>query len=182
MLIEFDPNKYINELQEAKFGQAEVNQFLKAREEGIAIPRNITDMDVIRKMRKVCKGKNFNVYQQKEILTGILKNVDVEKYTDKKYNRRQMEQIRLGLQKGLDVSIYANPTYSAEIMRHIRILMQSQPTAIVLFFVKYCKTLKEYDLEELRFALEEGVSTKHILSLEKISSSNLKRLRMSLKK
>ena len=54
----------------------------------------------------------FDRFQQKELLTGLEKQVDVSIYAKKEYNSRQMKQMLLGLEENLDVSVYANSEFS----------------------------------------------------------------------
>ena len=64
--------------------------------------------------------KQFDEYQQEEILKGLKDNLDVSIYAKIEFDWSQMEEIRLGLEKNIDVSIYAKPEYSWRIMRKIR--------------------------------------------------------------
>ena len=62
----------------------------------------------------------FDRFQQKELLTGLEKQIDVSIYAKPEYNYRQMKQMLLGLEENLDVSQYAKVEYSWVKMKEIR--------------------------------------------------------------
>ena len=66
----------------------------------------------------------FNEKQQKQILLGIEKKVNVSIYAKPEYSWKQMHQIREGLEAKLDVSEYAKPKYSGQKMEEIRNQLQ----------------------------------------------------------
>ena len=51
----------------------------------------------------------FNEYEQREIIKGLEKNLDVSWYAKQEYSWTQMKQLRKGLEDNLDISWYANP-------------------------------------------------------------------------
>lgn len=63
----------------------------------------------------------YNCFQLRQILNGIISNIDISKYTNPIYTWEQMYEIRLGLEKELDVDIYANPEYDWRKMEQIRL-------------------------------------------------------------
>lgn len=184
MSTDFNVDEFTNELAEAHFTQSEINQFVKAREQSLIIPRRVKDLDVIREFRSVCKGKNLDVYQQQEILLGIEHKVDVSKYADRKFTHVQMEQIRIGLQKGVDITKYVSSSCQPYVMRHLRILMEKKMSKEVIdCFVKKSESMNYFrDLEALRFALEEGVSPEKILKMRNLTHDRLDKERLDLKK
>ena len=64
--------------------------------------------------------RTFDWIQMKEIRTGLEHNLDVTKYANEVFKWSQMREIREGLHDNLDVSVYANPTLSSEQMRTLR--------------------------------------------------------------
>ena len=63
--------------------------------------------------------KQFNEYQQKEILEGLKYDVDVLIYAKPEFDYKQMQEIRYGLEAKVDVSIYATSEYNWEQMNEI---------------------------------------------------------------
>lgn len=179
----FDLDNFTDELEKEHFTQSEINQFVKAREQDLIIPRNVKDLDIIREFRRVCKGKSFNNYQQREILRGVQHHIDTSKYADPKFKYAQMEQIRIGLQKGIEVDIYADPKFAPNVMRHIRILLEKKMSQEVIdCFIKKSASLNYSDTEHLRFALEDGFDPEKVMKMRDLSASRLDKERLSLNK
>ena len=65
--------------------------------------------------------KQFNKYQQEQILDGLERNLDISIYAKKEFDREQMRQIRFGLEENLDVSLYAKKEFTWKQMREIRL-------------------------------------------------------------
>ena len=96
-----------NDLHERGYSIDVINQFCSAYKEGIILPRDVDDADMIRKIRHICKGKKFNSEQINIILNGYKMNVNVELYAKSIYHAYIMQEIFYGLKKGVDVSPYA---------------------------------------------------------------------------
>ena len=75
-------------------------------------------------LRKTKWFKQFNLYEQEEIIWGLEDNLDISIYAKKEYNWKQMSQIRFGLVDNLDVSLYAKPEIKAEQMEQIRFCLK----------------------------------------------------------
>ncbi len=67
----------------------------------------------------LCNPK-FHSSQMRQILYGLIQNVDVIRYYDLNFSPGQMEQIRIGLYNGIDISIYASYSIKASEMVYIR--------------------------------------------------------------
>ena len=64
--------------------------------------------------------KQFNYYQQYQILEGLEANLDISVYAKIEFDDDQMEEIRLGMKDNLDVLIYAKTEYNWKEMQEIR--------------------------------------------------------------
>ena len=64
--------------------------------------------------------KQFQPYQQEEILAGLESNIDVLVYAKKEFDSFQMSEIREGLEKNLDISTYATTDFNMPQMEQIR--------------------------------------------------------------
>ena len=64
--------------------------------------------------------RTFDWIQMKEIRTGLEHNLDVSKYANKVFKWSQMREIREGLHDDLDVSVYAKPEFDCGQMRTLR--------------------------------------------------------------
>ena len=58
--------------------------------------------------------KQFDNFQQNEILEGLKNNIDVSLYAKKEFNDEQMAEIKIGLVQGLDVSVFAKVCFDNE--------------------------------------------------------------------
>ena len=64
--------------------------------------------------------KQFNKYQQEQILEGLERKLDISIYAKPEFDNFQMRQIKLGLINNLNVSLYAKEEYSWKQMATIR--------------------------------------------------------------
>ena len=64
--------------------------------------------------------KQFQPYQQEEILAGLEANIDVLLHAKKEFDSFQMSEMREGLEKNLDVSVYLNNKFNWAQMQEIR--------------------------------------------------------------
>ncbi len=71
-------------------------------------------------VKKLLTDDSFDTSQLKEIAYGILDDVDVARFADKKYSGQKMRELRLGLKAKLDISIYDDENLSADQMNRIR--------------------------------------------------------------
>ena len=70
----------------------------------------------IENLKKTDWFKQFDNFQQNEILEGLKNNIDVSWYAKKEFNDEQMNEIKIGLLQGLDVSFYAKEYFDNEKM------------------------------------------------------------------
>ena len=81
---------------------------------------------------------DYKVSEMKEIIIGLLHNIDVSVYAKPCFDAIQMEFIRKGLEDGLDVSLYANPEISSNKMYHLYSIARKG-----VDIAEFCK--EEYD-------------------------------------
>ena len=62
----------------------------------------------------------FNYWQIREIVKGLLSEVDVSIYASTKFKSEQMCQIRLGLEAGINVNVYARPEFRYDKMQKLK--------------------------------------------------------------
>ena len=70
--------------------------------------------------------KQFNKYQQEEIIEGLERNLDISLYAKKEFDNFQMRQIKLGLINNLNVSLYAKEEYSWKQMASLRTGLEAE--------------------------------------------------------
>lgn len=170
---------YMSSLAAAGFSQSEINQFVLLRKAGIIVPRHICDIDLLRKIKSaIPKGLDvkYNHLQARELICGVQSGIDIKMYSNPEFSYYQMQEIRLALQHGVKeecISIFADPEISAYIMRNIRILLEKEfDTDLVSDTLKLMVDEASnygFDVEAVRFALEDGVSLSEIK--ERIANS-----------
>lgn len=62
----------------------------------------------------------FDYWQIREIVKGLLSEVDVSIYSSTKFKSEQMCQIRLGLEAGVNVNVYARPEFRYDKMQKLK--------------------------------------------------------------
>lgn len=62
----------------------------------------------------------FDYWQIREIVKGLLSEVDVSIYASTKFKSEQMVQIRLGLEAGVNVNVYARPEFKYNKMEKLK--------------------------------------------------------------
>lgn len=62
----------------------------------------------------------FDYWQIREIVKGLLSEVDVSIYANTKFKSEQMCQIRLGLEAGVNVNVYARPEFRYDKMQKLK--------------------------------------------------------------
>lgn len=62
----------------------------------------------------------FDYWQIREIVKGLLSEVDVSIYASTKFKSEQMVQIRLGLEAGINVNVYARPEFRYDKMQKLK--------------------------------------------------------------
>ena len=62
----------------------------------------------------------FDYWQIREIVKGLLSEVDVSIYANTKFKSEQMVQIRLGLEAGINVNVYARPEFRYDKMQKLK--------------------------------------------------------------
>lgn len=171
------------ELLKRGFEQKEINQFLKAYEHGIYLPRSVKDVEIMRRMREVCSKHDykFDVKQQEIILNGLLKGVDVTKYADPKYNYAVMREVFCGLVQGVDITEYDNFNANCNVAKEVRIGLVNKLNEEQIKFL--IETWRDYhcDLCEVRYCLEVGVPISTIKSLKSYYASDFIALRKKYK-
>ncbi|UIU37727.1 hypothetical protein LLZ86_02995 [Metamycoplasma hominis] len=78
-----------------------------------------------------------------EIAFGLVDDLDVSIYADKKYDMKQMEQIRQGLVNKLDVSVYADSIYDWRQMKQMKESLLEERESKLLTSLKKFKKEKE---------------------------------------
>lgn len=68
---------------------------------------------------KIYANPKFDSYQMKEILCGLVYNIDVSIYAKPEFDSDQMRQLRQSLMEDLDVSCYESCTYCFERIHEI---------------------------------------------------------------
>ena len=69
----------------------------------------------------------FDYWQIREIVKGLLSEVDVSIYASTKFKSEQMVQIRLGLEAGVNVNVYARPEFKYNKMEKLKdILLENK--------------------------------------------------------
>ena len=154
-------------LLERGFSQSEINQFLKTKEMGLIIPRDVQDVDIIRNFRTFCiKAKCEDSFQkQKLILNGLLNNLDVSKYAKPEYDVPFMNQIFIGLSNGLDITEYCTKEDGFKIAEAIRLALMNGVTDKEK--LNFLKTFKEYRIsydfiDEIRYCIEKDIDLNKI--------------------
>lgn len=67
----------------------------------------------------------FDYWQIRQIVKGLISNVDVSKYAKIEFTSPQMYQIREGLEAGVNVNVYARPEFGSEKMRKLKTILLS---------------------------------------------------------
>lgn len=167
-------------LLERGFSQTEINQFLKAKEKGLIIPRDVQDVDTIRNFRHFCsKAKCENsLPKQKLILNGLLNHLDVSKYAKPEYEISYMREIFIGLSNGVDITEYCKNTDNWYYVENVRLALMNGINNSDAF--EYMKSAfdKFHDTEiteEIRFCLEKGIGLDKIKKCK--TSAELRNLR-----
>ena len=62
----------------------------------------------------------FDYWQIREIVKGLMSEVDVSIYASTKFKSEQMAQIRLGLEAGVNVNVYARPEFRYDKMQKLK--------------------------------------------------------------
>lgn len=160
-----------NDLVAENFSTNEISQFLKAYDQGIYLTKDIRDINVIRKIRKICEKGKYTKKQQKVIINGILNNVDVTKYAKTDYSVDLMETIYSSLRSGIDITRFKGFETRAKTVKLGLINELNDEQIQFLIDVKYD------NIDSVRYCLEEGISIEKIKSAikEKQSLSALRK-------
>lgn len=67
----------------------------------------------------------FDYWQIRQIVKGLINNVDVSKYAKIEFTSPQMCQIREGLEAGVNINIYDRSEFSSEKMRKLKTILLS---------------------------------------------------------
>lgn len=89
-------------------------------EEIYKVFRNDLDLSYIR--------PEFDYWQIREIVKGLLSEVDVSIYASTKFKSEQMCQIRLGLEAGINVNVYARPEFRYDKMQKLKDILLDKKT------------------------------------------------------
>ena len=176
-------NQLYDELLKRGLDHNEINQFLKAYEHGIYLPRSLKNVDVMRKMREVCAVHDykFSVPQQEIILNAILKGVDASKVANPEYNITVMNQIFCGLVEGYDITKYKDFDKGYDTAGEVRLAMKHGLDDEKIKCLIELGRSSHADLCEIRYCLEDGVPVKEIKAHKDAYSSELRELRKRYK-
>lgn len=168
-------------LLERGFTQTEINQFLKAKENGLDIPRNVSNVDVIRDYRRYCLQAKCESSRpkQKLILNGVLNNLEVHKYAKPEYELQYMREVFIGLSNGVDITDYCKHTDSYYYVENARLALMNGVTnkeALEYLKVAANKYRNADIIEEIRFCLEKSINLDDIKKC-KDSRAELRKLR-----
>lgn len=67
----------------------------------------------------------FDYWQIRQIVKGLISNVDVSQYAKIEFTSPQMYQIREGLEAGVNINVYARPEFNSEKMRKLKTILLS---------------------------------------------------------
>lgn len=67
----------------------------------------------------------FDYLQIRQIVKGLINNVDVSKYAKIEFTSLQMYQIREGLEASVNINVYARPEFNSEKMRKLKTILLS---------------------------------------------------------
>lgn len=67
----------------------------------------------------------FDYWQIRQIVKGLISNVDVSQYAKIEFTSLQMYQIREGLEAGVNINVYARPEFNSEKMRKLKTILLS---------------------------------------------------------
>lgn len=171
------------------YSSTTINQFIKANEEGLTIPRDCDNVDIIRRFRELSVNKGFSRKQLTIIFNGLNNGIDASIYADLKYPASVMEEIFCGLIDGIDITPYINQLtskpISAAFAAQIRLaLVDNCSEEQIQFLIDLLnKNSTNYFIintcDEIRYCFSEGIPIDDIIGINDVGE--LKELRQKFK-